>query len=258
MAAEDLVNRFCLSISCLMASIAIALSGCATTAQPESTGQWFLRYWKEAPKHQQYCSLSLPFAENWNGQADYLLQSPGLVCASTFCDATIEGAHKGAKEHCIKHCKGECYTVWYFDKSKPGFNYSVKDVVTLESLNVENAKRKALARQAEYERSEAERRFATCDKFGFKRDSQPHAECVMQLFLHEQSLAQRNRELQANAQIAERANIINQQLLDEYKYQNFIKSLQRQNQINAAKFPDRTECRVNELSRTLECTSWRH
>jgi hypothetical protein len=95
-------------------------------------------------------------------------------------------------------------------------------------------------------------RKATCDSFGFKRETSEHSTCQYELYKLELGAAQ-NETLRQSIQSANnRQAAIQEQILQEQKFQSGMRLLQQSAEILNTPTPA-VKCKFNDIMNTMTC-----
>ena len=152
----------------------VTLAGCASLAG-EASIDWFVRA-ANGPDmpNTGFCVYSAPETEDGS--------NPTQRGGSMSCGAGLELIKKRTIANCESSLKTKCMPVYFFEKGKDEF---VKD---FERENMARKAAEVRRMQMQAQRAEQERLSRICVGYGFRPQTDAHANCVMKQIQHENQI----------------------------------------------------------------------
>lgn len=155
--------------------LSVVLTGCASLSG-EADIDWFVRVANESKmENTRFCVSSAPETEDGSNPAR-------RAGAHMSCGGSLEAVKKQTIAACEKDKKLKCMPVYYFEKGKDEF---------VKNFEQENMARKAAEvrrMQMQAQRAEQERLSKICVGYGFRPQTDAHANCVMKQIQHENQI----------------------------------------------------------------------
>ncbi len=273
------MKKFLICKTCLIVFATLLLVGCASGYQYNSYGRVLEDHIKRTnPPNNYWCGIALTIEtfeffdlRNSNLQKDagiyyknnfirkYEKGAPWMQCISaTKGEALQTESWKNVIGSCEKNNKRKCQIAFIrpsnleSEESLQFFALIRDDLERLSALRREQEeKEKADAANKAKQVAETQRQ-ETCDSFGFKRGTDAHTKCQFELYKLEVS-TQQNQELRNilnNA--AAQQNAIQQQILEEQRFESGMRLLQQSADMLNAPSPTVT-CKFNNITQTIVC-----
>lgn len=191
----------------------VMLTGCASL-RGETDIDWFVRVANEPDMaNTRFCVSSAPETEDGSNPTQ-------RARANMACGDNLESVKKQTVSTCESVKKTKCMPVYYFERGRDEF---VKD---FERENMARKAAQARRIQMQAQRAEQERLSRICVGYGFRPQTDAHANCVMKQIQHENQIELQQQSIESQKRL-ERSARDAANGVQQIKTQRFLECLNR-------------------------------
>lgn len=262
------MKKFLICKTCLTVFATLLLVGCSTTTYRDVINETEKRsiesgyIGKGEPKT---CGVLVkvadlykfrPYVNNPRPMDRFPLYDRTSESSYTICWINNQRGLTAAYEACQKWFNAECAVIFQRPEKTTGVYNLLPNAMPkydnyLKQLAAQREKEKADAANKAKVLAETQRQ-ETCDSFGFKRGTDAHTKCQFELYKLELS-AKQNQELRNTLNnAAAQQNAIQQQILEEQRFESGMRLLQQSADMLNAPSPT-VNCKFNNIMQTMVC-----